>query len=97
MGAIFRQRVIQTDIDGLTALVRENGLKLLGAALSDEAEDIRQSELSGCAAAIGSEGRGLSRELLSACDGQIIIPMAPGAESLNAATAAAVVMWEMCR
>mgnify|MGYP001098570554 CR=1 FL=1 len=46
---------------------------------------------------IGSEGRGLSAQLLAQCDGQIIIPMQPGAESLNAAVAAAVVMWEIAR
>lgn len=43
------------------------------------------------------EGRGLSAQLLAQCDGQIIIPMQPGAESLNAAVAAAVVMWEIAR
>ena len=47
--------------------------------------------------AIGSEGRGLSEELLALCDGQVIIPMRPEAESLNAAVAAAVVMWEIAR
>ena len=41
--------------------------------------------------------RGLSAQLLAQCDGQIIIPMQPGAESLNAAVAAAVVMWEIAR
>ena len=46
---------------------------------------------------IGSEGHGLSRELLRACDGEIISPMSGEAESLNAAVAAAIVMWEMQR
>ena len=36
-------------------------------------------------------------ELLALCDGHIIIPMAPGSESLNAAVAAAVILWEMRR
>ena len=47
--------------------------------------------------AIGSEGRGLSAELLRLCDGELIIPMAPGSESLNAAVAAAIVLWEMAK
>ena len=46
---------------------------------------------------VGSEGRGLSRELLDLCDGEVIIPMRGAAESLNAAVAAAILMWEMCR
>lgn len=95
MGAIFRQRVIQTEPDGLCALLEANGLKLYGAALSDSAEDIRSVDLSGAAVAIGSEGQGLSRELLRRCDGQLIIPMEPDSESFNAAVAAAIVMWEM--
>ena len=58
---------------------------------------LRRVPLSPAAVAIGSEGRGLSAQLLAQCDGQIIIPMQPGAESLNAAVAAAVVMWEIAR
>ena len=49
------------------------------------------------AVAIGSEGKGLSREFLALCDGEIIIPMQPDSESLNAAVAASVLMWEMSR
>jgi TrmH family RNA methyltransferase len=95
MGAIFRQRVEETDI----AALRELGIPIYGAALSDKAVDVRALELAGkeCAVAIGSEGRGLSREMLEVCDGEIIIPMAPDSESLNAAVAAAIVMWEMAR
>ena len=97
MGAIFRQRVLQTDRESLARLLREQGLPLYGAALSDKARDIRELSLAHSAVAIGSEGRGLSDELLRICDGQLIIPMRPDSESLNAAAAAAVVMWEMNR
>ena len=72
-------------------------LPLFGAALSDRAEDLRNVELHRSAVAIGSEGRGLSRELLNICGGEIIIPMSPDSESLNAAVAASVIMWEMSR
>ena len=37
------------------------------------------------------------RELMDACDGQLIIPMTPGSESLNAAVAASLILWEMTR
>ena len=46
---------------------------------------------------MGSEGQGLSRELLARCDETIIIPMRPDSESLNAAVAASVLMWEATR
>ena len=97
MGAIFRQRVIRADMAEMLEILKANNLKLYGAALSDRAQDIRKFDLSRCAVAVGSEGRGLSRELLLACDGEIIIPMRPEAESLNAAVAASIIMWEMSR
>lgn len=97
MGALFRQPVLTCATDELMQLLRANGLKLYGAALTDTAQDLRRVPLTPAAVAIGSEGRGLSAELLAQCGGQIIIPMQPGAESLNAAVAAAVVMWEIAR
>ena len=96
MGAVFRQTVIETDLEGMMALVRENGLELWGAALSDKAQDICSvTGRQGLAIAIGSEGRGLSGELLSLCAGELIIPMEPDSESLNAAVAASIAMWEI--
>lgn len=97
MGAVFRQPVIETDTDGLKAFLAENNLKLYGAALSEKARDIRTLDLKNHAVAVGSEGAGLSEKLLSMCDGQLIIPMAGGAQSLNAAVAASIIMWEMRR
>ncbi|MBD9196838.1 MAG: RNA methyltransferase, partial [Clostridiales bacterium] len=46
---------------------------------------------------IGSEGRGLTEELLALCDGTVRIPMSPRCESLNAAVAASVLLWEAYR
>ncbi len=97
MGAIFRENLIRCTADEARRLADENGLKLYGAALSDRARDIRTLPLKNAVVAIGSEGQGLSAELLSICDGQLIIPMAPGSESLNAAVAASIVLWEMAR
>jgi len=93
MGAVFRRRALWSDISGLRALLGER--PLYGAALGEECEDIRRVELAGAAVAIGSEGRGLSEALLALCGGRVVIPMSPRCESLNAAAAAAVVMWEM--
>ena len=46
-------------------------------------------------AVIGSEGQGVRREILESADGELIIPMNKRCESLNAAVAAAIVMWQM--
>ncbi len=96
MGAIFRQNVTETDLNGV-AEIKKRGIKLYGAALGDGSRDIRGVELNGCAFVIGNEGSGLSREMLDLCDDRVIIPMNPQCESLNAAIAASVIMWEMSR
>ena len=62
-----------------------------------ELRDLRTADLSRAAVAIGNEGHGLSEELLAMCAGTLIIPMRPGSESLNAAAAGAVIMWELAR
>ena len=97
MGAIFRQKVFSIGSDNLKAFLEEKGLKLYGAALTDNARDVREVDIKNAAVAIGSEGRGLSDKLLGICDGEIIIPMEENSESLNAAVAASVLMWEMKR
>ena len=97
MGAIFSQTIVRLSAAEAAALAAERGMKLYGAALSPRAKDIREMELKNAIVAIGSEGRGLSDELLGLCDGELIIPMAPGSESLNAAVAASIVLWEMAR
>jgi len=97
MGAVFRQPVLRMARDEAAAWCRERELPLYAAALSEAARDLRELDLSRAAVAIGSEGHGLSRELRSLCDGELIIPMSGEAESLNAGVAAAIVMWEMCR
>lgn len=97
MGAVFRQAAVRMDAEAFVSFCREKNLPLWGAALTDTAQDLRSVPLDPAAVLIGSEGHGLSRELLRACDGEIIIPMSGEAESLNAAVAAAIVMWEMQR
>ena len=97
MGVIFRQRVLRLDRSELPAWLEEHGLPLYGAALSKDAQDLRGLDLTHAAVAVGSEGQGLSPELLALCRGEVIIPMDARSESLNAAVAASVLMWEMAR
>ncbi len=95
MGAVFRETVVAMTLEELREA--SGSVRILGAALGEGCEDVRRADLSGAAVAIGSEGRGLSAELLEICAGRIRIPMRPECESLNAAAAAAVVLWEMRR
>ena len=66
-------------------------------ALTDRAEDLRRADLGKMAVVIGSEGRGVRQEILEEAGAELIIPMNPNCESLNAAVAASIVMWEMKR
>jgi TrmH family RNA methyltransferase len=95
MGAIFRNPPKTILRSTLVEQCRAQNIPLLPAALSPEAKDLRQADLKHSAVVIGSEGKGVSQELLEKSDGQIIIPMHPRCESLNAAAAAAIVLWEM--
>ena len=77
--------------------MKEAGLPLYGAALREDTADVREVDLRRCAMAVGSEGRGLSAAVLAACDKTVRIPMDPRCESLNAASAASVLLWEAAR
>lgn len=97
MGAVFRRPIYSGTPEELAALLHRSGLSLYGAALREDTVDARQADYTRCTLAIGSEGRGLSREVLDLCDQTIRIPMSDRCESLNAAIAAAVLLWESWR
>ena len=95
MGAVFRAPVIQTTWAEAKAACEQAGIPVGVTALSDRAKDLRKSDLRQMAVVIGSEGRGVRKEILETADAELIIPMNPRCESLNAAIAASIVMWEM--
>lgn len=97
MGVHFRRSVYRCTLEELAALLKEAGLPLFGAALREDTIDVRKVDLRRCAMAVGSEGRGLSAEVLAACDKTVRIPMIERCESLNAASAASVLLWESAR
>lgn len=97
MGAVFRRPIYFGSPEELAALLHRSDLPLYGAALREDTVDARQADYTRCVLAIGSEGRGLSREVLDLCDQTIRIPMSDRCESLNAAIAAAVLLWESWR
>ena len=97
MGAVFRTQPVRMTREAAVESCREQGIALLATAMSDDAKDLRAAALDRAAVVIGSEGGGVSRTLLDAADGKIVIPMSERCESLNAAIAAAIVMWQMKR
>lgn len=94
MGSIFRVRTCALTARQLREWTRAQGIALYGAALTPGAREIGSADLSRAAVLIGSEAHGLREETLALCDSAVIIPIG-GAESLNAAVAAAIFLWEM--
>ncbi len=98
MGAVFRHKIIELPVESLVEQAEEIGLPIYAAALDSTAYDLRELKLpESYAFAIGNEGHGLSRQLLEASAARVIIPMSERCESLNAASAATVILWEMFR
>lgn len=95
MGAVFRVPVVSASWVQVRDACMEAGIPIAVTALDDRAVDIRQAALSKMAVVIGSEGQGVRREILEGAGEKLIIPMNPHCESLNAAIAAAIVMWQM--
>ena len=97
MGAVFRTQPVSATWAEAAAACRSAGIPIGVTALSDRAMDLRRAELSQMAVVIGSEGRGVRPEVLSEADRELIIPMDPRCESLNAAVAATIVAWQMTK
>ena len=97
MGAVLRRDVIRSSWPEVEAACRAAGIRIGVTALSDRASDIRRADLKDMAVVIGSEGQGVRREILASADAELIIPMNAHCESLNAAVAATIVMWELAR
>ncbi|MDE7260577.1 MAG: RNA methyltransferase [Oscillospiraceae bacterium] len=94
MGVHFRRALYLCTLEELTALLTAAAVPLYAAALRENTVDVREADLSNAAIVIGSEGRGVSPQVLAACGKTLKIPMSKRCESLNAAAAAAVLLWE---
>lgn len=99
MGAVFRMYFIKASTPNeARRILTSGGFRVYGAVPSSNAEKISEVVFDEKkTVAIGNEGNGLTEEFKAICDKLITIPMAGRAESLNAATAAAIIMWEMTK
>ena len=99
MGTVFSTRIDKVaDMPCAVRDIQGCGRRVFAAALERDSEKLGELQIrEGDCVVIGNEGHGLSREVIEACDGTVFIPMADGVESLNAATAAAVLVWEFFR
>ena len=93
MGAIFRQSLSQASMSELVAM-KDYGARFIGAVHAGCCRDVSTVNLKDSIIAIGSEGRGLSNDILALCEQLFTIPISNECESLNAAAAAAIIIWE---
>ena len=96
-GSIFRLPMVRVKLATTMAQLREHGLRLV-ATSSHKGLALPEADLSRpLAVFIGSEGGGLTRELLGQMDEILAIPHAPQVESLNAGVAASIVLYEAAK
>ncbi|MGL5929713.1 MAG: TrmH family RNA methyltransferase, partial [Dermatophilaceae bacterium] len=96
-GTVFSVPVAATDGDGIRTWLRRHGIRLVATTPDARLQYIEADLRGALAVAIGTEKHGLSDQLLRGADLHVRIPMAGRVNSLNAATAAAVVAYEAVR
>lgn len=98
MGAIYRVPFVYVDDLHLAInKLKEKDISVYAAHLEESVDYDEPDYTKGCAFLIGNEGNGLTKETADLADSYIKIPMAGQVESLNAAIAATVLMFEVSR
>ena len=96
-GSLFRLPVVSVKLEDAMPALRGHGLRMI-ASSSHKGTPADEADLSGPVALfIGSEAAGLPRDLISQMDETVIVPHASRVESLNAAVAASVLLYESSR
>lgn len=99
MGSMFRIPFDQSaEYSALVMLMKDSGLVTYASVVDGDAVDLRENTFEdACAIVIGNEGRGLSDGDTALCDKRITIKMKGNIDSLNAATAASIFLWELTK
>lgn len=98
MGSVYRVPFVYTDdLREAVMEIKKQGIRLFAAHLKGKKDYDQEDYRKGCGFLIGNEANGLSDETAELADGYIKIPMAGNVESLNAAVAASVLMFEAAR
>lgn len=99
MGSVFRMDItVINDTEELFGILKENNITTCASVIDKDTEKITACGFEGGQAVfIGNEGNGLPREISQRCDRRITIPMCGSINSLNAAMAAGIMMWELSK
>jgi tRNA G18 (ribose-2'-O)-methylase SpoU len=80
--------------------IQSYGIKTVAMALTEDSTSINNDEIRAnekLAVVLGTEGTGLPKDVISACDYRVMIPMYNGVDSLNVAAASAISFWELMK
>jgi tRNA G18 (ribose-2'-O)-methylase SpoU len=99
MGTVFKLPVVETTkLAGSLRWLRERGIRVIAAHPHTERKWLPESNFTGdTAIVLGSEGKGITPEVLAACDEAVAIPMRNEVDSLNVGDAGAVFLYEAFR
>lgn len=97
MGSIFNIPIVEDDDLSIVRKLKNNGFKLVVSSLKDSKNFFDVDLTQRVIIAVGNEGAGISKEIYEMGDIKVKIPMPGGAESLNVAGAASVMMFEALR
>ncbi len=105
MGTVFQipwTNATKAESEGLNLIraLHSYGYKTLAMALTEDSTGIDNDEIRAnekLAVFLGSEGPGLPKEIIEACDYRVMIPMHYGVDSLNVAAASAIAFWELMK
>ncbi len=98
MGSLFRMKVCTADIDEVFSTLKEKNVTSYAAVIDKDALSLTDCRFEkGAAVLIGNEGNGLPAEITAMCDKKLTICMHGNVNSLNAATAASIIMWELTK
>lgn len=93
-GMIFNINLVKDDLLSIIPVLKEKGYKMYGTDVK-KGKNIKTIDNKQCAIIIGSEGKGMSIEVKELCDDFIYINMSKTCESLNAAVASSIIMYEV--
>lgn len=99
MGSALRLNIISR-ANAVEVIAEANEMGMLTLASTPDKNSVKITEVDmtgGIVCVVGNEGNGVTRETMNACKLRVTIPMSGRAESLNAGTAAAILIWEMVR
>ena len=105
MGTVFQIPWAQASLEDsdstrLMELLKNNGFKAVAMALTDDSTSVDNDEIRAnekVAILLGTEGTGLPKDIIEACDYRVRIPMYHGVDSLNVAAASAISFWELMK